>query len=106
MSTRRDVRLLASATIMLVAVVGASLAFGGKLRPGGPFISVFGDALPVLAWLSLVALFLRRFSKSSPGAAAYLIMLVLVATVWTALVIAQALTFALHPYARGDLLGW
>jgi hypothetical protein len=98
-------------TLMIrAAIVFASamlvIAGGGRVIPGGPFISIHADVIPGAACCFVIAKqfrFLRRFSAERQ---AFSVLLILAAAAILFYVVADVVGFAMRPYARGDLIRW
>ena len=76
-----------------------------KTNPGGPFVSFFGDVVPILASLVLtvaVALWLRRMTSRERLIS---LVLLIVPAVVIAVVVTDVLGFWFWPNARGEFLG-
>jgi hypothetical protein len=95
-------------TASIVLFVGLlSWPFGsGKLIPGGPFVSVFGDVIPaafalIAIWCALPFI-CHPLLKIKASAMAHIAL----ATALLAVVLVNVVGFYFDPYARGDALGW
>ena len=99
-------RNLDTASIFLFVGI-LSLPFGaGKVIPGGPFVSLFGDVIPasfaaVAIWCSLPFV-AHQLLKIKASAIAHTVL----ATAVLAFVTLSVASFYFDPYARGAALGW
>jgi len=101
----------ASIPLRLVATIAlTTLAFTGvgtqRIIPGGPFISVTGDILPLASALSAICLGL--FTLRHPDFLIKLagLIFIVLATLSVAYNIIDVCSFWFHPKARGNLLGF
>ncbi len=90
----------------IVALSGALIATTGRLIPGGPFLSVHGDILPVVGCLALLAYGAKGFRVIDPDLRLVLAFAMLASVGMIAVVVANVLSFWKDPFARGALLAW
>jgi hypothetical protein len=94
---------------LLVAVVVFSAFLtrtGGKIVPGGPFISLHADVAPAVLSIAVAAFGWRSLRHGPPWRRFVLALLVLSAVAILFLVLDTVILFWLRPYARGDLVSW
>jgi hypothetical protein len=104
---RRSPELKTAALFTLAAVF--IYALGAPLRqkvvPGGPFISLFGEAIPVAFSLRAIFVSLKGFSRMPVEEKLWAVFVFFLATIVIAWAFESVLTFWFCPYARGHLLG-
>jgi hypothetical protein len=91
---------------IIVAFSGILVATAARIIPGGPFISVHADILPLLGCLALLVfggMGLRRISTQRP---LILSCAMGVSLALIAVVITNVVAFWREPFARGALFGW
>jgi hypothetical protein len=88
---------------MIALLIGGEMP---KIRPGGPFISVTHEVLPLILslWVIYDCLSRLRLRVFGPRLAALVVSLL--ATLAIAKVLITIIAFWMHPYARGDLIGF
>jgi hypothetical protein len=93
---------------LILFVTGAVLSQTGlryKIVPGGPFISIVGEALPILLFLASIVSALCEF-RGAPGSARFSLWLVsILSAAGIGFVVDGIIRFWFRPYARGDLFG-
>jgi hypothetical protein len=92
---------------MVVGIAISSLLLGTARRiiPGGPFLSVHADLIPIGINLAVLTLGVISFRKA-PVEVKVLLVVLLFALTWILASTAEdILSFWFCPYARGDLLG-
>ena len=90
-------------TVLLSALLTLT---GGKMIPGGPFISIHADAAPALMSLGLVAVAWRSLRHGPLWRRLTVALIMLCAVAVLFLVLATVISFWLRPYARGALVSW
>jgi hypothetical protein len=77
-----------------------------KCIPGGPFVSIVGELLPVvISFLVLTTGFLSL--QNAPGIGKFIVaVLMCIGAALIADVSRQVLSFWFNPYARGTLISW
>jgi hypothetical protein len=77
-----------------------------KVVPGGPFVSVHAEIVPVLFCLAALFFIARDFRAASIGGRIGLSFLGLVSVGIIALVVQIVVSFCRDRFSRGALLGW
>ena len=82
------------------------LVRGAKVIPGGPFVSVTGDILPVL--FSAVVIFIggSAYASARLGQRLAILLLAGLAVIRIGLALSGIASFTAEPYARGKLIEW
>ena len=98
-------RTLDTASIFLFVGLLAWFADRGKIIPGGPFISITGNIVPLIGaaiaiWASLPYVAYPRL-KIILSAVTHIAL----ATSLAGIVLYSIITFWIKPFARGDLIG-
>jgi hypothetical protein len=93
--------------LVAVVVVAAILSTtGGKLVPGGPFVSIRADLTPFVLCVGVIALSWRSLRHGRLLRRSSVALIVLAAAAVAILVVDQVVSFWLRPYARGALVSW
>src|SRR5262249_16655372 len=91
-------------------IVGLFLALGmphpGRIVPGGPFLSVSGDLVPIALCLTILTVCVTWFRGETLAGKVFLLVVMLSATVLLARLLESILLFWFRPYARGVLIDW
>ena len=74
--------------------------------PGGPFVSIHAEFLPVVACASVMALAVRRLLEYSVGQCVALFLIACAAAGIIGFIIENMISFWRNPFARGAMLGW
>ena len=90
-------------TLILVSIL---LVTDGKIVPGGPFVSVHAEIVPVMCCLAVLFYVVRDFRAASIGRRIGLSFLALGSVGVIALVIQTIVSFCQDRFARGTLVGW
>ncbi len=77
-----------------------------RVIPGGPFVAIHADVLPVVSCLSMSVFAVQAFRVSSSLRRVGLSLTVLSSIAITALAVADVASFYHNRFARGALLGW
>ena len=94
-------------TCWLIVVLSRVLvATTGRIIPGGPFVSVHGDILPVLGCVALLALGAMGSRAVSPKRRMGFRLAMLASLGLIGLVVASLASFWRDPFARGPFLQW
>jgi len=92
-----------------LAVIFLSLfliAANVRIIPGGPFVSIHADVLPVVSCLTMSVFAVQGFRASSIGRRVGLSLMVLVSAATIAFAVAEVASFCHNRFARGALFGW
>jgi hypothetical protein len=79
---------------------------GGKIVPGGPFVSLHADAAPAVMSVALVAVAWRSLRHGPLWRRLTVAVFALCAVTVLLLVLDTVISFWLRPYARGALVSW
>lgn len=99
-------KLKVSRCWLILALCAVLVATWVRIIPGGPFISIHSDILPVAGCAVLFAFAAMSLRTSSPPRRVLLLLAMLGSVALTGLVAANIISFWRNPFARGDLLGW
>ena len=91
---------------MLILVSMLLVATDVKTVPGGPFVSIHAEILPVVSCLAVLFFVARDFRAASIGRRVGLSFLGLVSVGIIALVIRIVVSFCCDRFAREVLFGW
>ena len=98
------------ATLAVLYVVccmaGLLWTTGGHVIPGGPFISIHANVIPVVICLSVIGLAWRALRTARGVRCLCVACLILGSASVIILVVEDVMMFWLQPYARGVLLAW
>jgi hypothetical protein len=93
--------------LVVLLIVAASLTVTvGRMVPGGPFISLHADVLPVVACAAAFHLAWRSLRPSSGGRRVALACILLISVAIIFFKVADVVSFWFRPYARGTLIAW
>ena len=102
--TRATLRL--SKLWLILAVSAILVATTVRVIPGGPFLSIHGDILPILSCVALFVIASIALPRSSVPRRMLLISAMLGSLGLTGLIVAKVVSFWREPFARGELVGW
>jgi hypothetical protein len=102
MTAQTDVRTTRIAIAFAAAVIGV-LAGPVKFTPGGPFVSLIGDVLPVCASVFAIGNALPLLRNPRVGAQCMAVLALGFATLLLGFVLLGVVPFALAPHSRGTL---
>lgn len=90
---------------VVVLIVAAVLSLTvGRMVPGGPFISIHADVVPVLACAAVFHLAWRSLRPSPVGRRIALACILLVSVAIIFFKVSDVVSFWFRPYARGTLI--
>jgi len=92
--------------VALVVFSSLLLATDGKVIPGGPFVSIHAEILPVLCCLAVLFFAAQDFRTSSTIRRIGFSILALVSLGNIGLIVWFIMGFCQNRFARGDLVGW
>lgn len=101
-------RLLLAGGLFVLGVTASIIgpAVTAKINPGGPFISVVGDLLPLSLNLASICAGLGAFPSARGDVKAILLLMFGWATVMIGVTLSGLITWWAWPSLRGDILGW
>lgn len=94
--------------LLPLGLVGISLliiAFGGKVIPGGPFISVFGELIPLLILVFFLFVEFKLYIRSNLKLRRWFLLVVCFTVLLIGFILFNNLSFWFDPYSRGRLFG-
>ena len=92
---------------MVVLIVAAALSItAGRMVPGGPFISIHADVVPVLACAAAFHFAWRSLRPSPVGRRIALACILSVSVAIIFFIVSDVVSFWFRPYARGTLIAW
>lgn len=106
---RRSAEFRSTTLFTGAAVFAGVLGLGGgppKIVPGGPFISIFGELIPIAVSLGAIFVGLKGFNRMRGSERFWTLAFFALATIIIAGALLSILDFWLNPYARGDLIGF
>ena len=99
-------KLKVSRCWIILALCAILVATSGRRIPGGPFISIHSDILPVAGCAALFAFAAMSLRTSSRERRVLLFFPMLGSVALSALAVVNVISFWRDPFARGDLVGW
>ena len=99
-------KLRVSTCWWVVALAGALVATTARVIPGGPFLSIHSDILPVIGCATVLTLGTITFRAISAERRLGLIAAMITALALIGVVIANVLLFWKTPFARGAMFAW
>jgi hypothetical protein len=90
----------------VLIVMALTMPSVGRIIPGGPFLSVSGDLVPIALCLTFLTLCMMLFRRETGAGKLFLLVMMLLATGLLAKILESILLFWFRPYARGVLIGW
>ena len=93
-------------TLGLIALAILLMPLGlQKVIPGGPFISIFGEAIPLLFFLISLFLEIKLYVAASSKSRIWILLLMGLTILLIGFILFNNLTFWFNPHARGQLFG-
>jgi len=82
------------------------IPYSGKIIPGGPFLSIRGDVMPIIISCIVLTIGLRAYRTASLGSRLLILLFCGIALFFIITVLENVVMFATDKYARGPLLDW
>jgi hypothetical protein len=91
----------------LIAVAVLLMPFGlSKVIPGSPFISIFGELIPLLIFIFFLFVEVGLYTKSVSVSRFWVILLIILTILLMGMIIFNNLSFWFKPHSRGQLFGF
>ena len=103
MERRTELRTHALQVVLLLAAVLLGVS-DNKTVPGGPFISIVHEVIPVVLCFLVSARFVRNWRTSRWSQRVYGALFTLLATFLTGTILKFVISFWMSPYSRGRLI--
>ena len=87
-------------------VIALTMSRPMRIVPGGPFLSVSGDLVPLAFCLTILTVCMTWFRGETAAGKVFLLLNIVLATILLAKVLESILLFWFRPYARGVLIDW
>jgi hypothetical protein len=99
-------KLKVSRSWLILALCAVLVVTWVRIIPGGPFLSIHSDILPVAGCAVLFAFATMSLRTSSPAERVLLLFAMLGSVALIGLVVVNVISFWRDPFARGELVGW
>ena len=104
---KRNIIELLILTIGVIAVAVFLMPYGfSKTIPGGPFISVVGELIPLLTFCVFIYLEVKQYRISSLHLRVWTLLLIGITVLLIGIILFNNLSYWFTPYSRGQLLGF